>query len=43
MLTFEVTSDCLVLENGEIALAGASAELRTNPASAASTWACERC
>ena len=31
MLTFEATSDCLVLENGEIALTGTSAELRTNP------------
>jgi branched-chain amino acid transport system ATP-binding protein len=28
MLTFEVTSDCLVLENGEIALTGTSAQLR---------------
>jgi branched-chain amino acid transport system ATP-binding protein len=31
MLTFEATSRCLVLENGEIALAGTSAELRGNP------------
>ena len=31
MLTFETTSDCLVLENGEIALTGPSAELRANP------------
>lgn len=31
MLTFETTSDCLVLENGEIALSGPSADLRANP------------
>ena len=31
MLTFEATSHCLVLENGEIALTGTSAELRGNP------------
>jgi branched-chain amino acid transport system ATP-binding protein len=31
MLTFEATSDCIVLENGEIALSGTSAELRANP------------
>lgn len=31
MLTFEATSDCLVLENGELALTGTSAELRENP------------
>jgi branched-chain amino acid transport system ATP-binding protein len=31
MLTFEATSQCLVLENGEIALTGTSAELRGNP------------
>jgi branched-chain amino acid transport system ATP-binding protein len=31
MLTFEVTSDCLVLENGEVALAGTSAQLRGDP------------
>jgi branched-chain amino acid transport system ATP-binding protein len=31
MLTFETTSDCLVLENGEIALSGPSAELRASP------------
>src|ERR1051326_6343107 len=31
MLTFAATSHCLVLENGEIALTGPSAELRTNP------------
>jgi branched-chain amino acid transport system ATP-binding protein len=31
MLTFEVTSDCLVLENGEIAMTGSSATLRTDP------------
>jgi branched-chain amino acid transport system ATP-binding protein len=30
MLTFETTTDCLVLENGELALAGTSAELREN-------------
>ena len=30
MLTFEAT-DCLVLENGEIALTGTSAELRDDP------------
>jgi branched-chain amino acid transport system ATP-binding protein len=30
MLTFETTTDCLVLENGEVALAGPSAELRGN-------------
>jgi branched-chain amino acid transport system ATP-binding protein len=31
MLTFEATGHCLVLENGEIALTGTSAELRGNP------------
>jgi branched-chain amino acid transport system ATP-binding protein len=31
MLTFAATGHCLVLENGEIALAGPSAELRANP------------
>jgi branched-chain amino acid transport system ATP-binding protein len=31
MLTFEATNDCIVLENGEIALSGTSAELRANP------------
>jgi len=31
MLTFEATTDCLVLENGEVALSGPSAELRANP------------
>jgi branched-chain amino acid transport system ATP-binding protein len=31
MLTFEATTDCLVLENGEVALAGPSAELSNNP------------
>jgi branched-chain amino acid transport system ATP-binding protein len=31
MLTFAVTGHCLVLENGEIALSGPSAELRANP------------
>ncbi len=31
MLTFEATSHCLVLENGEIALTGTSAELRASP------------
>ena len=31
MLTFEATSHCLVLENGEIALTGTSADLRGNP------------
>jgi branched-chain amino acid transport system ATP-binding protein len=31
MLTFKATSECLVLENGEIALTGTSAELRSNP------------
>jgi len=31
MLTFAATSHCLVLENGEIALSGPSAELRANP------------
>jgi branched-chain amino acid transport system ATP-binding protein len=30
MLTFEATTDCIVLENGEIALSGTSAELRGN-------------
>jgi len=30
MLTFEVTTDCLVLENGEIALSGTAAELSRN-------------
>ena len=31
MLTFETTTDCLVLENGEVALSGPSAELRASP------------
>jgi branched-chain amino acid transport system ATP-binding protein len=31
MLTFAVTSHCLVLENGEIALSGSSADLRASP------------
>ena len=31
MLTFEATGHCLVLENGEIALTGPSADLRANP------------
>jgi branched-chain amino acid transport system ATP-binding protein len=31
MLTFETTTDCLVLENGEIALSGPAAELSRNP------------
>jgi len=31
MLTFEATTDCLVLENGEVALSGTSAELSVNP------------
>jgi branched-chain amino acid transport system ATP-binding protein len=31
MLTFEATSDCLVLENGEVALTGTADELRANP------------
>jgi branched-chain amino acid transport system ATP-binding protein len=30
-LTFEVTSRCLVMENGEVAMTGACAELRGNP------------
>jgi branched-chain amino acid transport system ATP-binding protein len=30
MLTFEATNDCLVLENGEVALSGSSAELSGN-------------
>ena len=30
MLTFETTTDCLVLENGEVALSGSSAELSGN-------------
>jgi len=30
MLTFEATTDCLVLENGEVALSGTSAELSGN-------------
>ncbi len=30
MLTFEATTDCLVLENGELALTGTSSELRDN-------------
>jgi branched-chain amino acid transport system ATP-binding protein len=30
MLTFETTNDCLVLENGEIALSGTAAELSRN-------------
>jgi branched-chain amino acid transport system ATP-binding protein len=31
MLTFEVTSECLVLENGEVAMTGTSAALRGDP------------
>jgi|SRR5579872_31149 len=31
MLTFEVTSDCLVLENGQVAMTGTSSALRTDP------------
>ena len=31
MLTFEATTDCIVLENGAVALSGTSAELRGNP------------
>jgi len=31
MLTFETTTDCLVLENGEVALSGTAAELSRNP------------
>jgi branched-chain amino acid transport system ATP-binding protein len=31
MLTFAATSHCLVLENGEIALSGSSADLRASP------------
>lgn len=31
MLTFEATSDCLVLENGEVAMTGTSAALRDDP------------
>jgi len=27
-LTFEATSDCLVMENGEVAMTGTSAQLR---------------
>ena len=30
MLTFETTTDCLVLENGEIALSGTASELSRN-------------
>jgi len=30
-LTFEATSSCLVVENGEVAMTGTSAELRHNP------------
>lgn len=30
-LTFEVTTTCLVMENGEIAATGASADLRHDP------------
>ena len=30
MLTFETTTDCLVLENGEVALSGTAAELSSN-------------
>lgn len=30
MLTFATTTDCLVLENGEVALAGTAAELSRN-------------
>jgi branched-chain amino acid transport system ATP-binding protein len=30
MLTFAVTGHCLVLENGEIALSGPSAEIRAS-------------
>jgi branched-chain amino acid transport system ATP-binding protein len=31
MLTFETTTSCLVLENGEVALAGSAADLSRNP------------
>ena len=31
MLTFETATECIVLENGEVALSGTSAELRGNP------------
>ena len=31
MLTFETTTNCLVLENGEVALAGSAADLSRNP------------
>jgi branched-chain amino acid transport system ATP-binding protein len=31
MLTFEVTSSCLVLENGSVAMSGSSAQLRDDP------------
>jgi branched-chain amino acid transport system ATP-binding protein len=31
MLTFQTTTDCLVLENGEVALSGTAAELSRNP------------
>ena len=31
MLTFEVTTECLVLENGEVAMTGTSAALRNDP------------
>ena len=31
MLTFETANQCIVLENGEVALSGTSAELRGNP------------
>ena len=30
MLTFATTTDCLVLENGEVALSGTAAELSGN-------------
>ena len=34
-LTFEATSSCLVVENGEVAMTGTSAELQPRPAGAA--------
>ena len=40
-LTFEATVDCLVMENGEVAMTGASQDLRPTRGSAASTSDCD--
>ncbi|WP_433824568.1 ABC transporter ATP-binding protein [Actinoplanes sp. CA-015351] len=42
-LTFEATSRCLVVENGEVAMTGTSERLRHDPKSAASTSVCDQC